>query len=270
MVRDNLPLAIDNKRLRHAADVVSLADFVLGIEQNCEVIPVFRDVRCDGGAALGILADREHHEILVALEIVVQRLHRRHFLAASAALAGNLFAVPKDSGNPSSDLEKLGDVALREAKKHNATYCDIRIVRLRDQRIGLRLSPERGTGKTLAVPNVSEDSSFGFGVRVIVNGAWGFAASPIVTPAEIARITGEAVTIAVSDAELLDASIEMATTTGIFPAPEGGACVAGLKKLLSNGFLKPEENVVVFNTGAGLKYTDVTSQAMNLSRPSVR
>ena len=129
-------------------------------------------------------------------------LTRRHFLAASAALAGNLFAVPKDSGNPSSDLEKLGDVALREAKKHNATYCDIRIVRLRDQRIGLRLSPERGTGKTLAVPNVSEDSSFGFGVRVIVNGAWGFAASPIVTPAEISRITGEAATIAKANATI--------------------------------------------------------------------
>src|SRR5580700_1656907 len=137
-------------------------------------------------------------------------LTRRHFLAASAALAGNLFAVPKDSGNPSSDLEKLGDVALREAKKHNATYCDIRIVRLRDQRIGLRLSPERGTGKTLAVPNVSEDSSFGFGVRVIVNGAWGFASSPIVTPAEIARITGEAVIIAKANATIQPKPIELA------------------------------------------------------------
>ena len=81
-----------------------------------------------------------------------------------------------------------------------ATYCDVRIVRLRDQRIGLRLSPERGTNKTLAVPNVFEDSSFGFGVRVIVNGAWGFAASPIVTPEEIARITGEAVIIAKANA----------------------------------------------------------------------
>src|ERR1700691_2000628 len=137
-------------------------------------------------------------------------LTRRHFLAASAALAGNLFAAPKDSGNPSPDLEKLGDVALREAKKHNATYCDIRIVRLRDQRIGLRLSPERGTGKTLAVPNVSEDSSFGFGVRVIVNGAWGFAASPIVTPEEIARITGEAVIIARANAAVQPKPVQLA------------------------------------------------------------
>ena len=42
--------------------------------------------------------------------------------------------------------------------------------------------------------------------------------------------------IAVSDEELLDASIELAATTGIFPAPEGGACVAALKKLLSERF----------------------------------
>ncbi len=44
--------------------------------------------------------------------------------------------------------------------------------------------------------------------------------------------------IAVSDEELLDASIELAAATGIFAAPEGGACLAALKKLLANGFLK--------------------------------
>jgi len=129
-------------------------------------------------------------------------LTRRDFLAASAMVAGNLFAAPKDSKTPSAELEKLGDVALREAKKHKASYCDIRIVRLRDQRIGMRPTPERGTSKTLAIPNVSEDSSFGFGVRVIVNGAWGFAASPIVTPEEIARVTGEAVIIAKANAAI--------------------------------------------------------------------
>src|SRR5579863_3517557 len=129
-------------------------------------------------------------------------LTRRHFIAGSAAIAAQLFAAPKESAVPSADLEKLGAVALNESKKYKATYCDIRIVRLRDQRVGLRLSPERGTGKTQAVPNVGEDASFGFGVRVIVNGAWGFASSPIVTPAEIARITGEAAIIAKANATI--------------------------------------------------------------------
>jgi threonine synthase len=65
--------------------------------------------------------------------------------------------------------------------------------------------------------------------------------------------------IAVSDEELLDASIAMASATGIFPAPEGGACVAALSKLLANGFLSPQERIVVYNTGTGLKYLEAFS-----------
>jgi TldD protein len=137
-------------------------------------------------------------------------LTRRDFLATSTAFATGLFGAPKDSKSPSPDLEKLGALALREAKKHKATYCDIRIVRLREQRIGLRLSPERGTGKTLAVPNVTEDSSFGFGVRVIVNGAWGFASSPIVTQEEIAAITSEAAIVARANAAIQPKPVQLA------------------------------------------------------------
>src|ERR1700686_4350771 len=60
--------------------------------------------------------------------------------------------------------------------------------------------------------------------------------------------------IAVTDEELLDASLELGAAEGIFASPEGGACVAALRMLLANGFLKPDERVVLFNTGAGLKY----------------
>ncbi len=142
-------------------------------------------------------------------------LTRRHFLGASvmgasAALAADLFAAPKDSKTPSADLEKLGAIALAESKKYKATYCDIRIVRLRDQRLGMRLSADRGTGKTLAVPTVAEDSTFGFGVRVIVNGAWGFASSPLVTKEEIARVTGEAAIIAKANATIQPKPIQLA------------------------------------------------------------
>src|SRR5579872_2863162 len=62
--------------------------------------------------------------------------------------------------------------------------------------------------------------------------------------------------VAVSDEELLDASLELGADEGIFAAPEGGACVAALKKLLANGFLKPEERIVIYNTGSGLKYLE--------------
>ena len=65
--------------------------------------------------------------------------------------------------------------------------------------------------------------------------------------------------IAVSDEELLDASLEMAGATGVFAAPEGGACLAGLKKLLASGFLKPDERIILYNTATGLKYLEAFS-----------
>jgi threonine synthase len=43
---------------------------------------------------------------------------------------------------------------------------------------------------------------------------------------------------------------------------------AAYDKLLSDGTLKPEDRVVLFNTGAGLKYTDVIAEAMQLKRPA--
>ncbi|HET8547111.1 MAG TPA: TldD/PmbA family protein, partial [Bryobacteraceae bacterium] len=111
---------------------------------------------------------------------------------------------------PSAALEKLGDVALREARRLKASYCDIRISRYRDQNLAVRMNPERGTSRTLEVPAVSDSGSFGFGVRVIADGAWGFAASPVVTPAEIARVTGEAVSVARANASLRARPVQLA------------------------------------------------------------
>jgi threonine synthase len=65
--------------------------------------------------------------------------------------------------------------------------------------------------------------------------------------------------IAVSDQETLDAGMELASAEGMFAAPEGGACVAALKKLLANGFLRPHERIVIYNTGSGLKYLEAYS-----------
>ncbi len=67
------------------------------------------------------------------------------------------------------------------------------------------------------------------------------------------------VAIAVSDQELLDASLELGAHEGIFAAPEGGACVAALRKLLKSGFLTPDQRIVLFNTGSGLKYLEAFS-----------
>jgi TldD protein len=136
---------------------------------------------------------------------------RRSFLEAGAAALGTrLFAAASEPSKPNAELERLGAVALNEAKKRKATYADIRIVRYRRQSLRVRLNPERGTGKTLEVPGVEDGGSFGFGVRVIAGGAWGFAASPLVTPEEIARITGEAVDVALANSVLQTRPVELA------------------------------------------------------------
>ncbi|MBV8897825.1 MAG: threonine synthase [Acidobacteriaceae bacterium] len=65
--------------------------------------------------------------------------------------------------------------------------------------------------------------------------------------------------ISVSDEEMLDAGQQMAHLEGIFPAPEGGACVAAVRHLLRAQFLRPEDRIVIFNTGSGLKYLEAYS-----------
>jgi threonine synthase len=65
--------------------------------------------------------------------------------------------------------------------------------------------------------------------------------------------------ISVSDAEMLDAALQLADSEGIFPAPEGGACVAAARHLLTSGFLKPQEKIVIYNTGSGYKYLEAYS-----------
>src|SRR6266849_180695 len=66
--------------------------------------------------------------------------------------------------------------------------------------------------------------------------------------------------IAVTDEEILDATRHWARVEGIFAAPEGAAALAAYRKLRSSGFFKPEDTVVLFNTGSGLKYLDVLDQ----------
>lgn len=90
------------------------------------------------------------------------------------------------------DAEKnaLADIALSTAKKLGASYADIRISRYRTESIGTR---ER------QVQNVSRNQNFGFGVRVLVKGTWGFAASPDVSAAQVERSTRQAVEIATAN-----------------------------------------------------------------------
>src|SRR5262245_11629008 len=88
---------------------------------------------------------------------------------------------------PEINKDALADDALSTAKKLGASYADIRINRYRLEALSTR---ER------QVQNLSSGQNFGFGVRVLINGTWGFAASPLMTADEVKRITAEAAAIA--------------------------------------------------------------------------
>ncbi|HUF11844.1 MAG TPA: threonine synthase [Longimicrobiales bacterium] len=63
--------------------------------------------------------------------------------------------------------------------------------------------------------------------------------------------------IAVSDDDMRTAVARMGAATGVFAAPEGAATLAALPRLLERGLIGRDEEVVLFNTGSGLKYVDV-------------
>lgn len=62
--------------------------------------------------------------------------------------------------------------------------------------------------------------------------------------------------ISVTDEELLDAVAEIGALEGVFCAPEGAACLPALRKLLDEKAIQPDERIVLFNTGAGVKYLE--------------
>ena len=70
---------------------------------------------------------------------------------------------------------------------------------------------------------------------------------------EILRESG-GTAVAVGDDAILEAQIELGRQEGIYASPEGAATLAALKKLLANGFIQPEESVVLFITASGVKY----------------
>ena len=73
---------------------------------------------------------------------------------------------------------------------------------------------------------------------------------------DILRKSG-GVALAVTDEEIMAALRDWAKTEGIFAAPEGAAALAAYRNLRATGFFGPDDKVVLFNTGTGLKYLDV-------------
>src|SRR5436305_5570562 len=91
-------------------------------------------------------------------------------------------------------MRDVTERALDTASARGAGYADVRVVRRIDESI---------TIKTGRVEGVASGESEGFGVRVLVDGAWGFASSHVLTTAEADRVAAEAVRIARASATAL-------------------------------------------------------------------
>jgi len=74
--------------------------------------------------------------------------------------------------------------------------------------------------------------------------------------------------VSIPDDAILTSLRDWAKNEGVLLCPEGAAATAAYTHLLETGVLKPEHRVVLFNTGAGLKYTDVIAEVAHIERPA--
>ena len=144
-------------------------------------------------------------------------MQRRDFLALGGLGMGSL-ALPAWLGKAIaaeqlvttldvSIKKQLADAALQAARSAGASYCDVRIGRYLRQFVMTREDK---------VQNVVNTESTGVGVRVIVDGAWGFAATNGLTTASVAEAAQRAAAIAKANAKVQAAPVQLA------PAPAFG------------------------------------------------
>jgi len=155
-----------------------------------------------------ILPDAARHRssgnILTSMSI--PPVSRRRFLATGTALLAASY-VPdwaeafQPGATDDARRAEAAEAALARAAALGASYADIRVNRYRRESIATR---ER------QVQNVSRSTSYGLGLRVLVNGTWGFAATNVVDPAAARTAAEQAVAIARANATLTSRKVELA------------------------------------------------------------
>ncbi|WP_273455399.1 TldD/PmbA family protein [Nevskia ramosa] len=118
------------------------------------------------------------------------------------AVAAEVLATQADKAMRKS----LADVALNAATKAGATYADARIGRYLRQFVITRET---------RVENVVNTESTGIGIRVIVNGTWGFAATSDLSPDAVAKAAQQAAAIAKANSKFQTAPVQLAPTKGL-------------------------------------------------------
>ncbi|MBS1557088.1 MAG: TldD/PmbA family protein [Bacteroidetes bacterium] len=144
-------------------------------------------------------------------------MKRRNFVQlAGMGITGSLLSFPSIGNAVSSEIllespllasqkKQLADVALNITKGLGATYTDVRIGRYLNQFISTRENK---------VQNIVNTESFGVGIRVIVKGAWGFAATNEVTADGVKKAAEKAVAIAKANSKFQKEPVMLAPAAG--------------------------------------------------------
>ncbi len=107
---------------------------------------------------------------------------------------------------PTGDKKALADAALNAARAKGASYADVRIGRYLNQFVVTREDK---------VQNLVNTESFGAGVRVIVDGTWGFAATSEVDKDSIAAAAERAAMIAKANSKVQQEPVRLAPVKGV-------------------------------------------------------
>jgi TldD protein len=139
-------------------------------------------------------------------------MDRRRFVQGTGLAAAGLAALPRlgfaqGALTPiaTADRKALADRALEAARAKGASYADVRIGRYLNQFIASRETK---------IQNVASSESFGVGIRVIVDGTWGFASTSDVTPDGVARCAERAAAIAKANSRLQTEPVRLAPQKG--------------------------------------------------------
>ncbi|WP_181106922.1 TldD/PmbA family protein [Xanthomonas arboricola] len=143
-------------------------------------------------------------------------MQRRDFLALTGLTMGGLIvpayfgkAIAAEQLVTQMDVgrkKRLADAGLNAARQAGASYCDVRIGRYLRQFVITREDK---------VQNVVNTESIGAGVRVLVAGAWGFAATNELTEQGVAKAAAQAAAIAKANAKVQGTPVQLAPTPGV-------------------------------------------------------
>ncbi len=142
-------------------------------------------------------------------------MRRRDFLVGSGVGVGALLLPPFSRAIAAEELvsrldaglkKRLADTALAAAKDGGASYCDVRIGRYLRQFVNTRED---------RVENIVNTESTGMGVRVVADGAWGFAATNTLTEDAVAVAARQALAVAKANAKISSTPVQLAPVKGV-------------------------------------------------------